>query len=144
MNATWISIGFFLCTFGGALLGLLLQSVVPAHHLSIESKKVVQVASGLIATLSALVLGLLVGSVHSSFDAKGDAVKRMASQLIMLDRLMAEYGPEAKEARSVLRETAAGRFSKVFTDANLQTKLSHADQVTTGLERVQRLLLDFV
>ena len=66
------------CIFGGALLGLLLQGLLPEHHLRDTSKDTVKVVAGMIATLSALVLGLLVGSAKSSFDATntGDHAKR--------------------------------------------------------------------
>ncbi len=61
------------CIFGGALLGLLLQGLLPENHLRDTSKDTVKVAAGMIATLGALVLGLLVGSAKSSFDATNTA-----------------------------------------------------------------------
>lgn len=141
MDATWISIIVFVCVFGGALFGMFLQRVLPAQHLAIDSNTVIKPAVGLIATLSALVLGLLVSSVHSSFDAKGDAVKRVASQLILLDRTMTDYGSETDVARSLLRKTASGQFAALFMNAGPQESISHVEQITSGLEIVQRDLL---
>jgi len=61
----------FACVFGGTLLGLYLSKKVAAHHLSADSKDAMKLALGVIGTLAALVLGLLLASAKSSFDAKG-------------------------------------------------------------------------
>src|SRR5947199_10842994 len=95
------------CIFGGALLGLLLQRLVPEHHLRDTSKDTVKVAAGMIATLSALVLGLLVGSAKSSFDATNTAITQNGAKIILLDRVLAGYGPETKDVREQLRRAVA-------------------------------------
>src|SRR5437763_15834218 len=96
------------CIFGGALLGLLLQGLLPEHHLRDTSKDTVKVAAGMIATLSALVLGLLVGSAKSSFDATNTAMIQNGAKIILLDRALAAYGPETKGARDQLRRAVIG------------------------------------
>ena len=95
------------CIFGGALLGLFLQSLLPEHHLRDTSKDTVKLAAGTIATLSALVLGLLVGSAKSSFDATNTAITQSGAKIILLDRVLANYGPETKDAREQLRRAVA-------------------------------------
>jgi hypothetical protein len=95
-----ISVG---CIFGGALLGLLLGRVLPEHHLRDNSKDTVKVVAGTIATLAALVLGLLVGSAKNSFDALNTEITQSSTKVILLDRALAAYGPETKEAREQLR-----------------------------------------
>jgi len=64
------------CVYAGALLGLGLQRLLPKHHLSSDSKDAVKLVTALLATLSALVLGLLIASAKSSFDAVSDALKQ--------------------------------------------------------------------
>jgi hypothetical protein len=91
------------CIFGGALLGLLLQRLIPEHHLRDNSKDTVKVVAGTIATLAALVLGLLVGSAKNSFDALNTEITQSSTKVILLDRALAAYGPETKEAREQLR-----------------------------------------
>src|SRR4029453_5628978 len=91
------------CMFGGALLGLLLSSLLPEHHLRDNSKDTVKVVAGMIATLAALVLGLLVGSAKSSFDALNTEITQSGTKIILLDRVLAAYGPETKDAREQLR-----------------------------------------
>src|SRR5262249_1077543 len=89
----------FLCIFGGALLGMFSRTVLPEHHLNPESKDVVKVGMGLIATMAALVLGLLTGSAKSSFDTQDSELKQMAADVLLLDRTLAHYGPETKNIR---------------------------------------------
>ena len=95
------------CIFGGALLGLLLQGLLPEVHLRDNSKDTVKVVAGMIATLAALVLGLLVSSAKSSFDATNTAMVQNGAKIILLDRVLAAYGPEAKDAREQLRRAVA-------------------------------------
>ena len=79
MSPIAISVIVLACVFGGALLGALLRVMLPEHHLSAESKDVVKLAMGLIATMSALVLGLLIASAKSSFDAQSSELKQTSS-----------------------------------------------------------------
>src|SRR3954449_3707653 len=93
----------FACALGAALAAMLVARRLPGHHLSSESKEVVKLGLGVIATLTALVLGLLVASAKSTFDAQDGAVKQLAGSVRMVDRLLAAYGPEAEEPRGLLR-----------------------------------------
>src|SRR6266478_2245300 len=99
-----ISVG---CIFGGALLGLLLHGLLPEHHLRDKSKDTVKVVAGMIATLAALVLGLLVASAKNSFDTMNAAITQGGAKVILLDRVLATYGPETKEVREQLRRAVA-------------------------------------
>jgi uncharacterized protein YneF (UPF0154 family) len=85
-----ISVG---CIFVGALLGLLLSRLLPEHHLRDNSKETVKMVAGTIATLAALVLGLLVGSAKSSFDGTNTAVIENGARAVLLDRALAAYAP---------------------------------------------------
>jgi len=60
----------FACVFSGALFGMFCASVVPEHHLTADSRAVINMAMGMMVTLSALVVGLLIASAKSSFDEK--------------------------------------------------------------------------
>lgn len=100
----------FACTFGGALAGIWLRSALPEHHISDQSKDSVKVAVGLIATMAALVLGLVTASAKSSFDDLSTAVKHTAAEVLTLDRTLARYGPETKSLRETLRQTVGNRI----------------------------------
>ncbi|MFO1079453.1 MAG: hypothetical protein U1E23_02335 [Reyranellaceae bacterium] len=92
-----------LLIIGSAAAGVVLRSRLPEAHLTGDSKDVIKLATALIATLSALVLGLLFAATHDSFDATSAAVSRMTADVAELDQLMVEYGPEADPVRAALR-----------------------------------------
>ena len=102
MEPTWIGLLVFSCTLGGAFLGIWLRERLPDHHLSHESQDVVKLGVGLIATMTALVLGLVTASAKSAFDAMDAAVKQGAGDILALDRTLARYGPEAEPIRAAL------------------------------------------
>jgi hypothetical protein len=93
----------FACTFGGAVAGMLLRLVIPDPHLSGDSKDVIKMGTGLIATLAALVLGLLIASAKSSFDSQRSGLQQMSANFVVIDRGLARYGPETGAARESLR-----------------------------------------
>lgn len=104
MAISWI---VFACVFGGAMLGMLLRFIVPEHHLSADSKDIVKLGMGLIATMAALVLALLIASAKSSHDTQSGEVIQMSADIIQLDHVLARYGPETKDARRLLRSLLA-------------------------------------
>ena len=93
------------CIFGGAIFGLMLSRVLPEGHLRDNSRDTVKVVTGLIATLAALVLGLLISSAKNTFDAVDTATTQSGAKIILLDRALANYGPETKDIREHLRST---------------------------------------
>jgi hypothetical protein len=86
----------FFIIFGGALLGMLLRYVLPEPHLSSDTKDVVRLSTGLIATLSALVLGLLVASAQGSYQTQSNQIKQITANVILLDNILARAGPQAQ------------------------------------------------
>jgi len=103
MNAVTTSLFIFMCAFGGALLGTLLHRVLPEHHVSPESKDVIRISMGLVASTLALLLGLLVYSAKSFYDTQTSEVTQLAANVLLLDRVLARYGPESADARAELR-----------------------------------------
>jgi len=114
MGSIAISLIVFACVFGGALFGMLLRGALPQQHLSADSKDVVKLGMGLVATMSALVLGLLVASAKSSYDAQSSALTDMSAKVVLLDRILAHYGPETREARDLLRGTIAAVLDRMW------------------------------
>jgi hypothetical protein len=115
-----IALIVFGCVFGGSLLGMFLRAVMPEHHLSQESKDVIKLGMGLIATITALVLGLVLATAKSSFDAQDSAVKHTAVKVLLLDRVLAQYGPETKEMRDLMRRTLAERVDATWPEERSQ------------------------
>ena len=115
MSSTAISLIVFACVFGGALLGILLHTVLPQHHLGNESKDIVKLGMGLVGTMAALVLGLLVASAKGSYDAQSAELTQMSANVAVLDRALALYGPETKEARAMLRGAVARILDQMWS-----------------------------
>jgi hypothetical protein len=71
---------------------------------------------GLIATITALVLGLLIATAKSSFETQDDAVKHTAARVLLLDHMLARYGPETKATRELLRRTVTSRLEAIWPE----------------------------
>src|SRR5436190_14930911 len=105
MNATFTALIVLACLIAAVSVGRTLRGLLPQNNLSTESKDVVKLAMGLVATMSALVAGLLVSSAKGAYDTERSEVIQMASKVTFLDRLLAAYGPEAAGVRSLLRDS---------------------------------------
>ena len=117
MNAIGVSLIVLVTVLAGAVLGSLLGKKLPKHHLSDESKEIVKFGAGFIATMAALVLGLLVASAKSSYDAKAAEIQQGAAKVILLDQVLRQYGPEAKPARETLRAVMVARHSMTWVNS---------------------------
>jgi len=121
MSSITITFIVLACVFGGALLGIVLRSVLPPQHLSDDTKDVVRLGMGLVVTTAALVLGLLVASAKGSYDVQSNEVTQISANVGLLDRILAHYGPEAKETRDVLRAEAILMIDRIWPKAHSQT-----------------------
>jgi hypothetical protein len=108
MTSIEVAVAIFCCLLGGAIAGMRLRLILPKRHLDPDTKDVIKLGVGLIGTMSALVLGLLVASTKSSFDTKNNELVAMAGNIMLLDRILAHYGGEAADVRDALRSTVAG------------------------------------
>src|SRR5208282_2728000 len=102
------------------------------HHLSADSKDVVKLGMGLVATMAALVLGLLIASAKASYDTQSTEVTEMSAKVILLDRVLAHYGPETKEARALLYGIVARALDRMWPKD--RTDSSQAAPQTSGAE----------
>lgn len=101
MSSMAIALMAFIGIPGGALRGLFLSLAFPQHHLSSDSKETARRGAGLVAAMAAVVRGLLAGAAKGSFDVMHTGITKMGARTIMLDRVLAQYGPQAKEVRNV-------------------------------------------
>jgi hypothetical protein len=114
VSATAIGLIVFALVFGSAPFAMYLQRALPEHHLSTDSKDVVKLGVALVATMSALVLSLLVASAKSAYDTRSNQLVQVAADIILLDRALARYGPETKEARSSLLRSVAATVERFW------------------------------
>jgi hypothetical protein len=108
VTAWQISGILFVCSYAAAMLGALVRSRLPAHHVDSDSRDVMKLVMGLIATMAALVLGLLIASSKASYDTQRQDMQEVAASVVELDRLLAHYGPETKAAREEMYRVVAG------------------------------------
>jgi hypothetical protein len=133
-----IALIVFGCVFGSAMLGLYLRDVLPSHHLSDESIGVVKLATGLIATMAALVLGLLVSSAKVSFDTESGDLVRNAATVIALDRALASYGPETQEVRALIKRSYADSIQILASGDTKQLAKLGSPEAVSQTENFQR------
>ncbi|MFO1461039.1 MAG: hypothetical protein U1G08_16745 [Verrucomicrobiota bacterium] len=125
------------CILGGALLGMALQRLLPGHHLGKEMQDLVKLSAGTIATLTALVLGLLVSSAKSSYDGINTGIVQGSAKIILLDRALSRVGPEAQPARDQLKRAVAGGIEQVWPGESTGTSSLTAFEKARGMELVQ-------
>jgi hypothetical protein len=114
VSAIAIGLIVFALVFGSALLAMCVHSALPEHHVSADSKDTVKLGMALIATMSALVLGLLVASAKSAYDTRSNQLVQVSADIILLDRALARYGPETKEARALLQRSVAATVDRFW------------------------------
>src|SRR5262245_11732934 len=116
MAPIMISIVAFVLALLGVLLGRFIQRILPEGHLSSDSKEVVKLSMGVVATLAALVLGLLVASAKSTYDARQNEISQITAYVILLDNLLAKYGEEARPARATLRRAIPPVVDRIWQE----------------------------
>ncbi len=119
MNDLLISLLVFAIIFGGALVGAFVRPFLSERHLHPDSRDVVRMATGLIGTLAALVLGLLIASAKGTYDQKTNQVRQMTANIILLDDLLAQYGPEAAPVRKLLRRSIDPLADRIWHEQQL-------------------------
>ena len=114
MSAIAVGCIVFALVFSSAMLAMAVHTALPEHHLSTDSKDVVKLGTALIATMAALVLSLLIASAKTAFDTRSNQLVQASADIILLDRALARYGPETKEARSLLQRSVAGTVERIW------------------------------
>ena len=103
MDALTTSLLVAVAVFLSSLVGLSLHRVVPEGHLSQETRSVILLGTGTLSLLASLVLGLLVSTAKSSYDATETRIQNYAAELILLDETLRDYGDGALPPRRLLR-----------------------------------------
>jgi hypothetical protein len=114
MNSTLTVVFLFAALVAVVLLGRTVRRRLPDHHLNADSKEAVKLAMGLVATMTALLLGLLVSSAKATYDTQRSEIIQMAAKVTYLDRLLTAYGPDAAEARALFRDAVAEVIGRMW------------------------------
>ena len=141
MSAIGLATLTFVCAFGGALVGGYIRSLLPPTHLSKESQDVMRLGMGLVATMTALLLGLVTASARSSFDSQDAAIRTSAANILTLDRLLARYGPETGPIRDGLKKGLAFRIEMTWPADGSSNMDLQPSEATSAIEDIENRIL---
>jgi hypothetical protein len=116
MSPLILSSIIFALMVGGIIVGALLRGALPQRHLSKDAQDTVRLGVALIATMSALVVGLLIASAKTSYDTQSGQIKQITADLILLDNLLAQYGPEAQPLRESIRAVIPAFVDRIWQE----------------------------
>lgn len=130
----------FVFVFGGALLGMVLHTRLREHHMIAESKNVVVAGIGLVGTMAAIVLGMLISSAKGYYDTQNAELTQLSANVVLLDRVLSHYGPEAADARAGLRESVSRALDQMSPGNGPPTQqLKDSSKVESLYETIQGL-----
>jgi hypothetical protein len=130
----------FVCLCGAVAAGMILKTYLPGHHINTDSKEVIRLATAIVGTLSALALGLLIASAKTTYDDANSELRSSAARVVLLDRVMAHYGPETADARNELKKLVEKRLTQGWTAATADAKSTNSEGEFQDIEAVQTAL----
>ena len=141
MTALLISLVTFALVFGGASLGMYFRNALSEDHFREDVRDVIKLSTGLIGTMAALVLGLLIASAKSSYDTKSTQIKQITTNIILLDLDLERYGPDAKNLRLALREAISPLIDRIWNEGDRARVSPFAASVQAGefFQKIQLL-----
>jgi hypothetical protein len=122
----------FVCLFGAAVSAMVIRNYLPGHHLDDKSQDAVKLGMGLVATMSALVLGLLVASAKNSYDRQNGEVRHVAASISQLDRVLADYGPDTAGILDLLHKMVGRWADEVWAQGASRSAVLGDKQTETG------------
>lgn len=131
----------FISVFCGALLGMYLRVRLTGHHLSVNSKDVIKLGMGLVATMTALVLGLMIATAKGSFDTQDQAIKHTAAKILLFDHVLNNYGPETKEIRELLRRVVTSRVNAIWPENYFHAEKLDTPEVMVAIHDITNRIL---
>jgi hypothetical protein len=141
VSPTLMSVIVFACVLGGMALGMFLRNRLPEQHLSGDTKDVVKLGTGLIGTIAALVLGLLIASANSTFPTQSSQIQELTADVVLLDLTLAQYGPETDSVRVLLRRGVAAMADRIWREnGSSSEKVTQFEASAAGLALYNEIL----
>jgi hypothetical protein len=141
VTSGWVFLVTLVSTLGGAVLGVVLRRSLPMRHLSDETRDVVRLGAGLLATLSAVAISLMIASAKTSYDTQDAHFRQFSADVILTDQLLAQYGPEASGIRKLMRQAVPAALDRIWAEkaagapqGGAFTTSSAAEQIYTAIE----------
>jgi hypothetical protein len=117
-ESVWLLIISLGAMTGGVAVGSWLRGRLPEHHLNDQATGVIKSGVGLISTLAALILGLLISTAKISYDSTASQLSQISSDLVLLDEMLSGYGQPADGARRSLRELSGTLANGIWIEAS--------------------------
>lgn len=136
MSTYFISFLVLACMLAGMAVGFYLRNYLPAQHFHEDTKDITKTAAGMLATLVALIIGLLVSSSKSAFDSTSTSITESGAKMIRLDKVLARYGQEAKVIREKLRQAVAEGLEYIWPSEGSRRADLHQVETATGMDEV--------
>ena len=134
LNPIAVSSMAFAIILCGAYIGSLLRNILPDHHLADDAKDVVRLGAGLVGTIAALVLGLLIASAKSSYDTQSSQVQHLTADVVLLDQLLAQYGSEARPIRDLMRQAIGPMVERLWRHSGSEAARAAPFEATAAAE----------
>jgi hypothetical protein len=125
MNSIAVSSIVFASIFGSGLVGMAVRRAIPEDYLGSGEKEVARLVTGLMTTMTAIVLGMLVSSAKASYDARTNEVAEISSEVVNIDRMLSRYGTETAGIRAQIRllvEAGVNRIWPAQAPVNVELK----------------------
>ena len=140
MTSGWTFLISFVSIVAGIVLGMFLRARIPASRLSHDTREVIRLGAGLLATLAAVVISLMIASAKSSYDTQDAHFRQLRAYLVEADQLLAQYGPEATEVRKLMRQSVPAAMERMWhekettSQSTAFTANSLAEQLYNAIE----------
>ena len=117
MSSTAAFLASFASILIGAAVGMVLRRALPADLLEGGSKEAIRLGAGFLSTLAALVIGLMIASAKNTYDNQNTNIRQLGTNAVLVDQMLTKYGPEAKAARTLLRETIPSATARIWRES---------------------------
>lgn len=117
MSSTTAFLASFVSILIGAVVGMILKRSLLADRLDVGSKEAIRLGASFLATLAALVIGLMIASAKNTYDAQNTNIRQLGTNAVLVDQMLAKYGPEAKAARTLLREIIPSATLRIWRES---------------------------
>ena len=138
MSQDLLALGVAIGVFISGLGGLAYRRWYPANEEEVgETRDLINRLTGLVATLSALVLGLLIASANGFHNAQKTGLETVSGRALELDGVLRRYGPDTYPTRKMLKELLTTSYERVWQGDNdgapVIPTVAQADEQMEGL-----------
>lgn len=143
MSPLAISLAVFGGSTSAAFVGMILNVKLPDRHLDANSRDVVKLVMGLVATVSALVLSLLIAAASTTYERQSTELKALSANIILLDQTLGSYGSGAKAVRDRLHDVVRQTHDRIWSPDGVRPEDLNSGEtrnsVKANVEQLHRL-----